>query len=195
MEIRPVDASSVGQLADLFRTDKGASGCWCMWFIVPVNAYHAAGAVGNRASFCRLMASSKHPTGLIAQSDGKVVGWCALGPRSRYARAIKAPTYKGRDPSEDDDIWLVPCLFLRKEARKTGVSERLIGEAIRLARARGARAIEAFPHAGAERRSKDTQVGFESVFSKCGFVAVRRPSPTRVIMRLDFGEDTSESRS
>jgi GNAT superfamily N-acetyltransferase len=186
IEIRPVDSGSVEDLRALFGTDKGAAGCWCMWFIIPVKDYHAAGGDGNRASFCELIAASKQPVGLMAYLDGEPAGWCALGPRSRYARAIRTPTYKGRDPDEDDDVWLLPCLFVRKDARKSGLGERLVSSAVRLAKECGAVAIEAFPYSGPERRSKETQVGFETVFSKCGFAVICSPSPSRVVMRLEF---------
>ena len=89
-----------------------------MWFIIPVKEYHAAGSEGNRASFSDLIVSSDNPVGLLAKLDDQPVGWCAVGPRSRYVRAIKTPTYKGRDPAEDDDVWLVPCVFVRDESRQ-----------------------------------------------------------------------------
>lgn len=186
MEIKPVDSASIDDLRDLFCTDKAAAGCWCMWFIIPVKDYHAAGGEGNRASFCALLEASEHPLGLIGYQQGEATGWCSVGPRSRYVRAIRTPTYKGRDPGEDDDVWLLPCLFVRKEARKSGLGERLVRSAIHLARERGAIAIEAFPYCGPKRQSKETQVGFEPVFSKCGFSIIRTPSPSRAVMRLDF---------
>jgi GNAT superfamily N-acetyltransferase len=186
MEIRPADQGSIEDLRDLFCTDRAAAGCWCMWFIVPVREYHAAGGAGNRARLRELAALSELPVGLIAYQDGAPVGWCAVGPRSRYVRAIRTPTYEGRDPQEDDAVWLLPCLFVRKEARRSGLSEQLVKAAVRLAQKHGAVALEAFPHAGQARRSKDTQVGFEAVFSRCGFAVIRRPAASRVVMRLQF---------
>jgi GNAT superfamily N-acetyltransferase len=186
MEIRPASPGSVEDLSDLFCTDKAAAGCWCMWFIIPVREYHAAGGEGNRARFHQLIATSEQPVGLIGYRHGQPVGWCAVGPRSRYVRAIRTPTYKGHDPQEDDAVWLLPCLFVRKEARRSGLSDRLVQAAARLAQERGAVALEAFPYAGPARRSKETQVGFEAVFSRCGFAVIRRPSASRVVMRLQF---------
>jgi GNAT superfamily N-acetyltransferase len=157
-----------------------------MWFIIPVKEYHAAGGDGNRASFCELLASSAQPVGLIGYLDDKPAGWCALGPRARYVRAIRTPTYKGRDPDEDDRVWLLPCLFVRREARGSGLGEQLVRSAVRLAEEHGAAAIEAFPHAGPTRRSKETQVGFEAIYSRCGFAVIGRPSTSRALMRLQF---------
>jgi hypothetical protein len=186
MEIKPVSSDLVEDLGTLFCADKETAGCWCMWFIIPVKEYHAAGGDGNRAGFSRLLAWSEKPMGLLGYRNDEPVGWCAVGPRSRYVRAIKTPTYKGRDPDEDDDVWLLPCLFVRREARKSGLSEQLVRSAVRLAKECGAVAVEAFPYSGPKRRTKETQVGFEAVFSRCGFAIIGRPSASRVVMRLEF---------
>ena len=186
LKISAVTSNTLDDLGSLLCTDKAAGGCWCMWFIIPVKEYHAAGSEGNRASFSDLIVSSDNPVGLLAKLDDQPVGWCAVGPRSRYVRAIKTPTYKGRDPAEDDDVWLVPCMFVRDESRRSGISEELLDSAVRLAKERGAAAIEGFPYSGSKRRSKETQVGFESVFSKCGFETIRTPSSSRVVVRLEF---------
>jgi GNAT superfamily N-acetyltransferase len=185
-DIRPLDQTMIADLGGLLATDKGSAGCWCMWFIIRVRDYHAAGSAGNEASLRTLAARSTQPMGLLAYRDGEPVGWCAVGPRSRYSRAIATPTFKGRNPAEDDAVWLLPCLFVRKDARKLGLSEKLVRAAVRLAGERGAKAVEAFPHLGHERRSSDLQVGFEPIFSRCGFEVVRQPSPSRAVMRLDI---------
>ena len=186
LDIRPADAFSIPDLAALFGSDRATAGCWCMWFIIPVRAYHAAGGAGNRAAFTELATAGSHPMGLIAYQDRAPVGWCAVGPRSRYVRAIRTPSYAGRDPAEDEGVWLIPCLFLKRDARKAGHSEQLVRAASGLARERGATAVEAFPLTTAKRRTADTQVGFEPVFTRCGFAALRRPSDSRVVMRLEF---------
>lgn len=115
------------------------------------------------------------------------VGWCAVGPRRRYARAVRTPTFKGRDPNEDDAVWLVPCFFVHRDARRAGVSRALLEAAIRLAQEHGATAIEGFPYAGSKRRSGgDLQVGFEPLFASCSFSVARRPSGNRVVMRREL---------
>lgn len=186
MQIKPLDSDAIADLGRLLATDKGSAGCWCMWFIIRVKDYHAAGDGGNEAGFRALAASSRYPMGVVGYEDGELIGWCAVGPRSRYARAVTTPTYKGRDPAEDEAVWLVPCLFLRRDVRKSGLSESLVRAAVHLAQDSGAAAIEAFPHAGHQRRSSDPQVGYEPVFARCGFEVIGRPSPSRVLMRRTF---------
>jgi GNAT superfamily N-acetyltransferase len=186
LRIERVTASSMRRADAFFSADPEANGCWCMWFIIPVKAYHAAGSEGNCESFHALAASSDTPIGLLAYDDIEPVGWCAVGPRARYARAILTPTYKGRDPNEDQDVWLVPCFNVRADRRKSGVTKALLEAAINLAREHGATAIEGFPLTGTKRHSKDTQVGFDSVFMSLGFRVIRTPSESRAVVRLDL---------
>jgi GNAT superfamily N-acetyltransferase len=63
------------------------------------------------------------------------------------------------------DVWLVPCFFVRDDVRGTGVSRALLEASVTLAAKNGAAAIEGFPCSGAKRRSSgDTQVGTEALF-------------------------------
>lgn len=101
---------------------------------------------------------------------------------------MKAPTLRGRDASEDDQVWLVPCFLISAERRRMGVATALLRAAVGVAEQAGATAIEGFPLSGSRSRSKsaDFMTGTESLFSSCGFGAVRRPFDNRVIMRHDF---------
>lgn len=137
----------------------------------------------NHRLFCDLVEDRAEPVGLLAYRDGEVVGWCAAGPRSRYVRALRTPTFKGHDPAEDETVWLVPCFYVRREARREGVIRALLEGAVDLARKHEATAIEGFPFASGAKRSKDIMVGLEPLFASCGFSATRRPSPARVVMR------------
>lgn len=75
------------------------------------------------------------------------MGWVAAGPRSRYATATapRSTILKDRDPAEDEDVWLVPRIFVRVGARRSGLTRALLTAAVALARERGAKAVEGFP--------------------------------------------------
>lgn len=182
----PVTADLVPDAEKVFASSPGSAGCSCAWFIIPVAQYHAGGMSENRKLFVQLVESEKEPVGLIAYFDGEAVGWCAAGPRSRFARALRVPSFKGRDSSEDDSVWLVPCFNVRKDHRRQGVSGALLAGAVELAHRHGARAIEGFPFARGAKLSRESMVGCEAVFEACGFVVSRRPSATRVVMRREL---------
>ncbi len=187
LQIKVVTSALLDDVGRLFSSDAVTEECRCMWFIIPVKQFHAVGSDGNRAGFSKLAAESDLPLGLLAYQNDQPVGWCAAGPRSRYARALKTPTYKGQETNSESNIWLVPCFFIHKNARGVGISQALLEDAVKLAEANGASAIDGFPYTGAKSRaSGDMQVGYEALFSSCGFVPIRRPSTNRVVMRREF---------
>jgi len=184
IETKIVTPNLLDDLNRLFCTNKYSEKCWCMWHIIAVKAFHAGGSEQNRAQLTALAQTETTPIGLLAYQNGEPVGWCAVGPRERYARAIKTPSYRQKDEDPYTNVWLVPCFFTRTEARGIGVSKRLLGAAIQLASDHQAEAIDGFPFTNDKRRSSSQiHVGFESTFSACGFKPLRRPSDSRVVMR------------
>lgn len=188
LQLREIAPDTMDDLAQVFCGDASAEGCWCMWFVIPVKQYHAAGSDGNRRAMQEMVEHSDQPVGLIAYLDDQPIGWIAVGPRSRYVRAIKTPTYRGRDQAEDEAVWLIPCHYVKSEFRGAGYTDELLKAAITLAKNNGAKAVEGFPYTGGKRQSRDTQVGFHSTFSKQGFEVIASPSDKRVVVRLDLSK-------
>ena len=190
MEIHPVTPDRLDDLADLFVTGPATRGCWCMWFLNPVAKDVQAGwhNGGNRRDFEELCQTESPPLGLLAYEGDKPIAWLAMGPRSRYPRAIgpRSTILKQRDESEDDDVWLLPCFFVRVGHRRKGVTAALIAAAVDHAKAHGARAVEGFPIADAYEKSQDDYTGKQRRFAECGFECVAQPSPRRVVMRRDL---------
>ena len=189
MDVRPLTPDRLSDLAELFQTGPATRGCWCMWFINPAKDVEANWRNGgNRRAFEALAQSADPPLGLIAYEGDKPVGWLATGPRSRYPRAIGPRTklMKGRDETEDDDVWLLPCFFVRVGHRRAGVTAALLAAAVDQAAAHGAAAIEGFPIADSYPKSQDDYVGKQRRFAECGFECIAQPSPRRVVMRRDL---------
>lgn len=187
LDIRPLDTDGIDELTELFGTDDTTDRCWCMWFIDSYKDFHAAGREGNRAKFVSCALDEPDPMGLVAYRDGTAVGWCALGPRSRYTRAVKTPTLRERI-GEDDTTWFVPCFFVHPDHRNAGVAAALLDAAVQHAADAGATAIQGFPLAGSTRRTSgsDLMTGNEHLFASAGFEAQSRPSNKRVIMHRDL---------
>jgi GNAT superfamily N-acetyltransferase len=184
LDVRPLTAEQLDDLADLFGTSGTTKGCYCMFFLVASKDFNAGWYGGNRARFEAFATAVDEPAGLLAYQDGQPVGWCAAGPRARYQRVLRSPLWRDRDVSEDDDAWLVPCFYVRRSARGTGVTRALLLAAVDVASRYGAPAIEGMPRtAGAPVDATSAYVGFETLFADCEFVPVRRPSDKRVLMR------------
>jgi GNAT superfamily N-acetyltransferase len=188
VDVHPATEERIDDLAALFAANGTVAGCGCMFFLLRGAEFTAGWASrGNLGRLLSAVPAADPPMGLLAYRDGAPVGWCAAGPRSRYGKAMRSPLYRSRDPDEDDTVWLLPCLFVRREARGTGVTGPLLAAAVRLAESGGAAAVEAFPLAGGERRpSGEAYVGTEAMYASLGFRPTLRPSPRRVIMRLDL---------
>jgi hypothetical protein len=127
-------------------------------------------------------------SGLLAYLDGEPVGWCAVEPRTAYAgllRVYRDPCLGRAEHRFDDSIWAVTCVLARAGFRRRGVSRA----AVDFAQARGARALEAYPmivQPGQDVTWGELHVGSRSIFSAAGFKEVSRPTPRRVMMRIDF---------
>ncbi|MDN5760725.1 MAG: hypothetical protein L0H41_00195 [Microlunatus sp.] len=78
------------------------------------------------------------------------------------------------------------CLFTRAGFRKRGVSRALAHAAVGFAREHDARAIEAYPTTTTKVITEELHVGIAAVFADAGFTEAKRPTPRRVIMRIDF---------
>lgn len=186
MDVYPLTPDRLDDLADLFATGVATRNCWCMWFISPPAEVRAGwNTGGNRAAFATLAQHAEPPLGLIAYEGETPVGWLATGPRSRYPNAIgpRAKILKGRDPAEDDDVWLLPCFYVRVGHRRKGVTAALIEAAVEQGVAHRAKALEGFPIADDYPKSQDDYVGKQRRFAECGFERVAQPSPRRVVMR------------
>jgi GNAT superfamily N-acetyltransferase len=186
--IHPVTPDRLADVADLFDSSGVTRGCWCMYYIAGRAEFGAGYGAGNRAAFEQLAASSDEPIGLLAYAGDKPVGWCAAGPRSRYPRTIgpRAKILAARDPAEDDDVWLVPCFFVRVGERGHGITRALLDAAVEVAGTHRAGAIEGFPRAAGQPPSPDDYLGREEVFAACGFRVIDRPTPRRVVMRREL---------
>lgn len=188
-EVHRVTTDRLPDVAWLFGTHAGVNGCWCQAFTVSRSEYHKGWTDGgNRARFEAAAAAPGPPIGLLAYRDDEPVGWCAVGPRDRYKAAIgsRARIMRNRDPSEDDRVFFVSCLFVRVGYRGSGVTYDLLRSAIDLARELGAPAIEGWPRSGDNRQQSDLYYGRESLFTEFGFSVVDRPSPHRAVMRLEL---------
>jgi GNAT superfamily N-acetyltransferase len=131
--------------------------------------------------------SAATTSGLVAYLDGEPVGWCAVEPRTAFARLRRTPvTWKG---PADDGVWSVVCFATRAGYRRRGVSRALARATVDFARKRGARAIEGYPmltEPGQDVTWGELNVGSRSIFADAGYQEVSHPTLRRVVMRIDF---------
>jgi GNAT superfamily N-acetyltransferase len=131
-------------------------------------------------------------SGLVAYVDGEPAGWVAVEPRIAYPklRTSRVP-WSGREEDKDDEgVWAVTCLIVRKGYRGRGLTYVLARATVDYAREQGARALEAYPmitKPGKEITWGELHVGARQVFEEAGFTQIHHPTSRRVVMRIDFG--------
>ncbi len=136
-------------------------------------------------------------TGLVGYLAGPAgtrepVGWVAVEPRTEYPRLQGLPTvWRGRpdEDKQDDGVWSVTCLIVRKGYRGRGISYALAAATVGYARSNGAKALEAYAmrtQPGKVITWGELHVGAYQVFADAGFREVTSPSLRRAVMRVDF---------
>ena len=197
LSIRPANEASWEDLKSIFGARGEAALCWCQRYkLKPREAFkHFPAEV--RAERLRRQTSCSDAqagatSGLVAYLDGEPVGWCAVEPRSAYPgllRVYRVPWLGRAEDKTDAGVWAVTCVFARAGYRRRGVSYALARAAVDFAKARGARALEAYPmltEPGQEIAWGELHVGNRSIFAAAGFTEVGRPTPRRVVMRIEF---------
>ncbi len=192
LEIVPLTAKRWPDFERLFGPRGACGGCWCMTPRLTRREYETGKGEKNRRAMKRLVASGP-PPGLLAYRGGAPVAWIALGPRADYRRLAGSRVLA---PVDDAEVWSIVCLFLRKDARRQGLSAELIRAAAEFAFARGARIVEGYPQDPKRAAMPDVfaWTGIASAFAQAGFEEVARRSPTRPIVRRLAPERTSRGR-
>ena len=193
--IVPANEAPWDDLAAIFGTTDYPGRCQCQRFKV-LGWIWRDSTQEERTAMLRAQTACGDPnatatSGLVAYLDDEPVGWVAVEPRTAYAklRTSRVP-WSGRDEDKGDDgIWAVTCFVIRKGYRGRGLTYPLARATIDFARARGARALEAYPmitEPAKEITWGEAHVGARQVFEDAGFEEVSRPTVRRVVMRIDF---------
>ena len=120
---------------------------------------------------------SGHPVGLLGYRGTEPVAWCSVAPRESY-RPL------GGLNDDEENVWSLVCMFLKRELRGVGHGKELIRAAIQHSRLRGADILEAYP---VDPESPSYRfMGFVPMFEELGFKEVRRAGSRRHVMRLDL---------
>jgi len=180
LTFQPLGPERLPDLERLFGPRGACAGCWCMWWKTTRPEFEAGKGDGNRDAMRRQVRAGLVP-GIIAYDAEGPVGWCAVEPRSAYPRLARSRTLA---PVDDQEVWSVPCFFVARRARHTGLTRELLTAAAGHARRSGAAVLEGYP---IDPRGKTADAwlytGLASTFELEGFAEVARRSPTRPIVR------------
>jgi len=192
-EVRPISAELWPGLEELFR-QRGSSDahwCWCMYWRWRAKDFASSTVAANRGALRALVDGDPAP-GVVAIEDGRIVGWCSVGPRADYARLEHSRTIPRFD---DRPTWAIVCFVVARSSRGRGVARALLDGAVAYAAARGAPAVEAFPAIppeGDRIKTSSAYTGTLRMFEEAGFRLVsetgaRTGGVARVVVRRDLG--------
>lgn len=126
----------------------------------------------RREAMTRLAERDRAP-GLLAFEHGEPAGWIAVAPRDELIRIVCS---RATPTVDDEPVWVIPCITVRKAHRGRGIAVALIRAAVDYAGRQGAPAVEAYPRQGGERTGDDNAFfGTEPMFRRAGFEVVREP--------------------
>jgi GNAT superfamily N-acetyltransferase len=190
----PANEAGWADLAAIFGTTGPASRCQCQRYKLAPGESFAGFPAEERAHRLRDQTDCGHPeaadtSGLVAYLDREPVGWCAVEPRPAYGgllRNNRVPWADRNEDKNDNTVWAVTCVLVRTGYRKRGIGRYLTRAAADFARQRGARAVEGYPITTKNVISEELQPGTVGMFADAGFTEVSRPTPRRVVMRIDF---------
>lgn len=180
-EFRPATKAEWKKLADLFGERGACAGCWCMWWRLARPVFSANQGEGNKKLLKKLVDSGNIP-GILAFDGDDAIGWCSVAPREQYPCLDSSRTLKAVD---DFPVWSIVCLFVAKEYRRKGVAVELIKAAAQYVKKAGGRMVEGYPVISKKGMMPDAFAfnGVPSAFLQAGFEVVKKPTPSRAIVR------------
>ena len=127
------------------------------------------------------------PAGLLGIMEGEAIAWCALAPREDFIKLEKSRVHKRID---DKAVWSIPCFFIDKRYRRSGVSVELLKGAVSFARQSGIKILEAYPTIPTTDRLPDSflWIGLYKSFERAGFKIVDNTSKNRPMVRYYLDE-------
>ena len=196
LAFHPLTPNLMDDFGAVLRGNYGA-GCWCMFprlTQAETITLPGEGSISpRRRKVMTELARRELAPGLLAYEGDEPVGWIAIAPRHELNRVDRS---RATPRVDDVDVWVIPCVTVRKSVRGRGIAVALIRAAVEFSASHGAPAVEAYPRAGSERTGDDNAYfGTEPMFQRAGFKVIRGPLENRprnwiarVVMRLELAK-------
>lgn len=183
LTFKPLTTENWDDFVELFGKNGACGGCWCMSFRLKRANFLTLKGEGNKLAMRKLV--EQQFTGLLAYDNDNAVGWCSLSPREQFVRIENSRLLKLVDKKP---AWSIPCLFIKKQYRKLGVSVELLKAAIDYAKKNNIKILEAYPVTPYQDKMPDAfaWTGLLSAYEKAGFKIAGQSSKSKFIVRYEF---------
>jgi GNAT superfamily N-acetyltransferase len=188
LRVVPARDAPFADVEAVFGTRGDPATCWCQWYKLRGAEFRAADPTELRDRLAAQLAEPDPGPGLLAYDGETPVGWCAVEPRPALVRLAHSPVASATPEHDftDPGVWSVSCFVIPRAYRRRGVATALAAAAVDVARAHGARVVEAYavdPAARSKPPAAELFPGTVSMFVAAGFVEVARPKPHRAVMQ------------
>ncbi len=191
LTVRPATPDRWDDVVRVMGTRGDPSRCWCQYFLLRGRAWSEVTSASLKERLGAQIEQARVAPGVLAYLAGEPVGWCQVAPKPEFARLLTSPNSAAPKGSDDPaGLWAITCFVVPPGQRRQGVTHELLAGAVRHAEAQGGAVVEGYPvDVAAKDRVSSAELyhGTLSLFLAAGFHEVRRPSPTRVVVRRDLG--------
>lgn len=186
VEVRDVTPDRVGDYLDFFdhrafRDFPAWQSCYCMETHRDHTDEEWSERTGadNRADMQDMIRAGR-VTALLAYVDGKPVGWCNYGETTRLSGVMRKLQL---DAADHEGVGSIACFVIAAPYRGHGVATKLLDVAVQRLRARGLRAIEAYPRRQDEGNDQAHYRGSLRMYEKAGFEQYRETDRYLVVRK------------
>jgi GNAT superfamily N-acetyltransferase len=185
LKFHAVTAVRWSDLEELFGERGACGGCWCMFWRLPRKEWDVKRGNGNKTALRKIVTAGQPAPGILAYVGREPAGWCAIAPREQYVALENSRLLK---PVDDQPVWSISCLFIKRAYRRQGISVLLLKAAVEFAARQGAKIVEGYPVEPTMEKMPDPFLwhGVPSAFTAAGFTEATRRSKTRPIMRFQI---------
>jgi ribosomal protein S18 acetylase RimI-like enzyme len=184
IEVRDVTPERVADYQNFFdhvafRDYPAWEACYCMeTHRTQSEAAWAARTAGDNRRDMSAMIAAGEVTALLAYDRDEPIGWCNYGETTRLSGVMRK---LGLEAADHEGVGSVACFVISAQYRGHGVASKLLEAAVERLRARGLRAVEAYPGRDQESPQGNYRGPIE-MYRRAGFEPYREHG-AHVIMR------------
>jgi len=182
LSFEALNMANWGKFEELFGPRGACGNCWCMFYrLSPSEFKEGKFDDGNKLAMKEIVEAGRS-AGILALYEDQAIAWCAFAPREDFPKLERSRVHKRID---DKKVWSIPCMFIHKEFRNSGVSVAMLRGVIDYARENGIKVIEAYPTIPTTERLPDSfaWIGLYKSFERAGFSIADRTSANRPMVR------------
>lgn len=169
---------------DAFPDNPAWASCYCISYnidMAPLD-FEERTAEQNRDDKAAMIRRGD-ATGVLAYSQGKVVGWCNAGPRTGFPLLDKYPEFAAEGDRETAGA--IVCFVIAPPYRGQGLAKKLLEGACDMLRDRGLTSVYGYPPSGPSNAA-GAYHGTLSMYRAAGFVETGAANKRYVVVRKEL---------